>query len=247
MLAEEHLRDLIGADHLRDLDRLLLCLAVGSSTPSAVKEISAMAFKNGFRRAKKMNVSSVLNRSKGLAIRVEGGWQLSSAGVKHAQSIAGPLMNSPVPKIASSLRTLLPNIADEQTRAFVEEAIACFEIHQYRAAVVLSWVGAVSLLYDRVIERHLSAFNSEAAARFAKSRNPWVTAKTADDLARMKEADFLLVLEKISVIGKNLKQQLEAGLKLRNGCGHPNSYKLGEHKVSAHIEDLILNVYTRFT
>ncbi len=246
MLAEENLRDLISSDQLQNIDKVLLCLAVGYDTPAAVKEITALGFKNGFRKIKKINVSDLLGRSKGFAVRVEGGWQLTADGIKQVQTIAGPLMNSPVPKVASSLRTLLQNITDRQTIAFVEEAITCFEMHQYRAAVVLSWVGAMSLLYDYVIKNELSKFNADATTRFASSRNPWVGARNSDDLSRMKEADFLVVIEKTSIIGKNLKQQLETALKLRNGCGHPNSYKLGEHKVSAHIEDLILNVYSKF-
>ena len=45
------------------------------------------------------------------------------------------------------------------------------------------------------------------------------------------------------MIGKNVKDELESCLKLRNACGHPNSLKIGEHRVASHIESLILNVY----
>jgi hypothetical protein len=62
----------------------------------------------------------------------------------------------------------------------------------------------------------------------------------------MKEAEFLDVLVALSILGKNVKQELENCLKLRNGCGHPNSLRIGEARVSAHIEILILNVFSRF-
>jgi hypothetical protein len=62
----------------------------------------------------------------------------------------------------------------------------------------------------------------------------------------MKEYDFLQILESISVIGKNVKTELEACLRLRNACGHPNSLRLAEHRVNSHIETLVLNVYARF-
>jgi hypothetical protein len=62
----------------------------------------------------------------------------------------------------------------------------------------------------------------------------------------MKESEFLVVLEKLSVIGKSVKKQLEQCLDLRNGCGHPNSLKIAEHVVASHIEILILNVFARF-
>jgi hypothetical protein len=48
------------------------------------------------------------------------------------------------------------------------------------------------------------------------------------------------------MIGKNVKQELEACLKLRNACGHPNSLKIGSHKVAAHLETLALNVYATY-
>lgn len=111
---------------------------------------------------------------------------------------------------------------------------------------MLSWVGAASVLFDNVIENHLTEFNAEAAARSAKSKYPWQPAKKADDLSRMKESEFLIVIEKISVIGKSVKKQLEKCLDLRNGCGHPNSLKLADHVVSSHIELLMLNVFSKF-
>lgn len=89
---------------------------------------------------------------------------------------------------------------------------------------------------------HLAAFNAEAVKRDPK----WRTAKNADDLARMKEFDFLQILPAIGVLGKNVKDELEVCLKLRNGCGHPNSLVVGEHKASAHVETLIQNVFAKF-
>lgn len=68
-----------------------------------------------------------------------------------------------------------------------------------------------------------------------------------DGLARMKEHDFLDVLHAIGVLGKNVKQELQNNcLQLRNSCGHPNNFKVGEHRVAAHIEILILNVFSKF-
>lgn len=91
-------------------------------------------------------------------------------------------------------------------------------------------------------KHHLVAFNAEAQRRDPK----WRSAKNADGLARMGESDFLNILEHLSVIGKNVKQELEASLKRRNGCGHPNSLQIGENAVAAHVETLILNVFAKY-
>lgn len=62
----------------------------------------------------------------------------------------------------------------------------------------------------------------------------------------MKEVDFLNILEHLSLVGKSVKQELEGCLKLRNGCGHPNSLKIGDHTVATHVEKLVLNVFSQF-
>lgn len=145
--------------------------------------------------------------------------------------------------VLSALRQALSKVTSQDAQAFVEEAIGCAEAEFHRAAVVLSWSGAIRVLHDHVVTNHLSAFNTEAARRDPK----WRAAKTADDLSRMKEYDFLQVLEAISMIGKSVKSELEGCLKLRNGCGHPSSLRVSANRVAAHIEILVLNVFSTFT
>jgi hypothetical protein len=45
-----------------------------------------------------------------------------------------------------------------------------------------------------------------------------------------EETTFLQIAESISMLGKNVKQELEGCLRLRNSCGHPNSLKIGVNK-----------------
>ncbi len=241
MLPREAIKDLL-SQKISDQDRLLICLAVQPVEPREVKDIKSLATSAGWRSAQKKNVSAMLARLPTLAVRTSIGWELTAAGSQHVARIAGPLMSSPIPQVASTLRAQLAKIKSADTQRFAEEAIVCFETRQYRAAVVLSWVGAVAILQDQVIANALGIFNTEASRRDPK----WKPAKTSDDLGRMKEHDFLDVLEAVSVLGKNVKQELQKCLQLRNGCGHPNSLQLADHKVSAHIEDLILNVFAKF-
>jgi hypothetical protein len=66
-----------------------------------------------------------------------------------------------------------------------------------------------------VVQHRLTDFNAEAVRRAPKRRK----AKNQDDLSRMKEYDFLQVLEAQSILGKNVKTELEGCLKLRDGAG----------------------------
>ena len=144
--------------------------------------------------------------------------------------------------ILSTLRQHLQGIRDDATRRFVEEAIVCIENDLHRSAVVLSWVGAMSILQNYVAERRLDEFNAEAS----RQRKKWYAAKTADDLSHMHESTFLDVLESSSIIGKAVTQELRKCLALRNRCSHPNSLEIGHAIVAAHVEVLLLNVFAKY-
>ncbi|MEE9162424.1 MAG: hypothetical protein V3U35_05575 [Candidatus Neomarinimicrobiota bacterium] len=206
-------------------DALLIILGVEGKRNRTVGEIRALAEGAGFRKVKKWNISDILTRAPGLAIHTGSGWELTEAGKMHVANVAGVQFTGAVARRTSSnLRRYLGNIPNRATRAFVDEAIVCFEMKQYRAAVVFSWIGAVAVLYEHVLNNSLRDFNIEAQRRHPS----WKTAKSFDDLALMGEYDFLQVLQSISVLGKSVKQQLERGLVLRNGCGHPNNLQIGE-------------------
>lgn len=227
--------DALHSGRLSRAQQLLVCLASlgdGTHQPAAVRSVLST---NGLPGA---NLARDLGRLKGLAYPGKMGWTLTTEGRTQAAAILGESNAAPQ---ATTLRALLPKL-EKPVRSFLAEAVACYEEKHYRAAVVLSWVGAVSVLYHLVIANHLAEFNKEATRRDAK----WRTAKTTDDIARMKEYDFLQVLEAISIIGKNVKTELEGCLKLRNACGHPNSLKIAEHRCASHIEILILNVFEAY-
>jgi hypothetical protein len=236
------LKELLASDSLSNSDKLLTCLAVNQSVPKTVSNVKELAVSAGLRAVSKWNISSYFSKAKTLAIRTPRGWELTASGKAHVTKIAGPLLPSVSVLIVSDLRKQLPLIKNIPTRSFVDEAVKCLESRLYRSAIVTSWVGAISVLYDEVMHSHLSAFNAEALKRDPK----WRQAKSTDDLARMKEFDFLQILPALSILGKSVKDELESCLKLRNGCGHPNSLIVGEHKASAHVETLIQNVFAKF-
>jgi len=231
LLRTEHLRDLLASD-LGNRDRLLVLLAVDVTVGKSVLVLKTAGRNAGWRGIEKINVSVILGRANKLA---------------HVAAIVGAGKGTVVATVAPALRSHLASVANPEARAFAEEAVKCYEGHLYRAAVVLSWVGAVAVLHDHVVASHLTPFNTEATRR-GNPKYPWKLAKNTDDLGRMGEHEFLEILTAISVpgIGKNVKEELQKCLKLRNACGHPNTLKLGEHTVAAHIEILILNVFSKF-
>ena len=242
MLLQSKLKNVVHGDGLTRKQQLLLCLAVEADTPKAPAEVRSLALAAGLRGAKTWNVSAILATLTGFVVRTLSGWELTDRGKSEVTVLLGGVSKAAINTLVS-LRNSAAKLKSAEVRSFVEESIACAEAGHHRAAVVLSWVGALAVLYDLVVQAHLVPFNSKAQQRETK----WRTAKTTDDLALMKEYDFLQILEAISVIGKSTKAELEGCLKLRNGCGHPNSLKIAENRVAAHVETLVLNVFLPFT
>ncbi len=145
-------------------------------------------------------------------------------------------------QVAHDLRAGLSTIKDDNTYSFVEEAIKCYEAELYRSAIVMSWIGAVSVLYSYIHANYLKEFNQTARQFNAR----WKHAQSKDDLSRMRESEFLDRIASISVIGKDVKRELQNCLARRNSCGHPNSLQIGANTVAHHVEVLLLNVFNRF-
>lgn len=229
LLSTADLKAHLHRNELRQIDKLLLVLAAFDK-PVQIKELKIKAREGGLKINDSWNPSSAFSRSGGLAISTSEGWELTAAGRTHLASIGIPLVSTAGAKVAADPRLELLKITNLDTRTFVEESIRCYELGLHRSAIIMSWVGAVSVLHSHIVDKHLSAFNAEAT-------------KTNDDLSEMKEFTFLEVLVAISVFGKNVKDELQKCLKLRNGCGHPNSMKVGANTVAHHLEILLLNVF----
>lgn len=241
MLPRAQLKNHLHREHTR-LTKLLIILAANDPEPARVSEIEQMGVDAGFRDLRGWNISDILRASKGRAILVNGRWELTDAGRNDVVTVLGINGTSPAAAAALDLRAELAKVKDGTTRAFAEEAIVAYETRIYRSAIVMSWVTAMDVLYQAVLDTHLAAFNAEAK----RVDNDWKNAKDRDGLALMKERDFLNRTAAIGVIGKNVKATLIECLDRRNGCGHPNSLKLKDRAVAHHVEALVLNVFQAF-
>ena len=235
------LKNTLSNPKLKNIEKVLVILSSDNKSIKQVNRIKEIAVQNGLRKAIKWNISSILSKSNGKAIRVQNGWEITKNGTEYLNE-KGILEDTSSPLTRLDLRRFLDDISSKSIKSFVEETIHALEYKLLRSAVVLSWIGALSVLYVYVHKNELKDFNIEAKRRNSK----WKDAKSIDDLTLMKEYDFLQIICHISLIGRNVKQELEQCLKLRNSCGHPNSLKIGENKVSSHIETLIQNVYSEF-
>jgi len=238
-LKKSEIEEILLSTSVTQKDKVLLILSI-ESKPLSTNQIREIAIAKGVRDAKKWNISDSLLKLNNYVIKSKEGWEISLKGREHfsKKKKQTPRIN----QAEKGLRSNLKSIKNKRTIDFVSESITNLETKSLRSAVVLSWIGAMSILYEHTFTKYLALFNTELVRRSPKHK----IVTTLEDFSEIKEYDFLQILGAISVLSKNVKQELENCLKLRNGCGHPNSLLIGEERVAAHIEILILNVYSKF-
>jgi hypothetical protein len=146
--------------------------------------------------------------------------------------------------ISLSLYKSLDKITDLDERGYIQEALTCLvpSIKAYRAAIIMGWTGTIYHLRKMVEKSGFGLFCSE----FEKlSSGKTKKVNNIDDLEYYQEKEFLLVIEKMGLFDKAVKQQLDNCLVLRNACGHPTQVKPQIHRVKSFFEDIIQYVLVR--
>jgi hypothetical protein len=244
LLTEAYLKEILSQKGIIIADQIRLILAY-LNKPAKPAEIRHIALACGARKLGTGNPSAWLGKMSD-ARNTPNGWELTLEGKgRIGELISASPLNLNILATASKLRQLLSQVKNKDTQSFIQEAITCYENQQFRAAVVLSWVGAIAVLQDYVISNRLTDFNNQAS-QHSGYKNKWKPATNRDGLAFMQESDFLTVLQSIRILGKSTKQALDECLNRRNGCGHPNQFKIGEHSVTSHLEILLENVFLPF-
>ncbi len=88
MLTHNQLPDLLHDERLSREDRLLLVLAVDADHPKQPADIRDLAVAAGLREVRRWNIATILQRSKGRAIRTPTGWVLTAKGRERVSEVA---------------------------------------------------------------------------------------------------------------------------------------------------------------
>ncbi|MEJ0077161.1 MAG: hypothetical protein WDO17_17300 [Alphaproteobacteria bacterium] len=227
----------------------VLMLLSEINQPAQTASVRDKGLQIGFRGVTQWHLSAILKNAanEGLVAQLADGWRITSLGLKLIEKHYIPEA-AIILETRHSLRAHLQKIADEQRRAFVEEAIKSFDVKAYRAAIVLSWVGAAHIIQDHIVTNHRAAFNAAGAAKVATSGGKYRfnPVKSAKEFGVIGEAEMLQLCQDAGILHKAEKQILQDRLDLRNQCGHPNPVVVAEHAVANHLEILMLNVYSRY-
>jgi hypothetical protein len=141
-------------------------------------------------------------------------------------------------KLLTDLPAKVPNLAE---RAFLEEAINCYKVKAYRAAIVMTW----NLTYDHLVRwifadpARVTALNAAFAKRFQK-KPP--TVAVSKDLEDIKEFDVVDSCGTAGLVSSNVIKILKEKLTKRNMAAHPSAVVVNEPQANDVITDLVNNV-----
>lgn len=145
--------------------------------------------------------------------------------------------------ISTTLRDLIPKLKSKEQQSFLEEAISCFEIKSFRAAIIMTWLLTMDTIYEFVLAKKLSEFNT-AIQTHGKYKK--IIVSTKDNFSDIKESDFIELLRIAKIISNDTRKILDEKLDFRNTCAHPNTIVIKETKAISFIEDIIENVMVKF-
>lgn len=127
-------------------------------------------------------------------------------------------------------------------RAYLEEAIDCYEADAFRGAVLMVWAATIDHIYS-VIQGHRSDFSVFQAASLARFQgaNSYRKISKTNDLLYLSDKNFFLLCEDAGLLNKNARVLLNDSLNTRNRCGHPTGYMVGREEIVIFTERLINN------
>jgi hypothetical protein len=148
-------------------------------------------------------------------------------------------------KAKSDLTSLLSHVTNTNENQFLKEAIACFHIEAYRAAIVMVWNLTLDHLFEYILKNDLLAFNS-ALSKNTDKRIKISSISRKDDFSEIPEGKFIELCKSGGVITNDVRKILDTKLGIRNSYAHPSSLTVSESKAVDFIEDMVNNVVLKY-
>lgn len=143
--------------------------------------------------------------------------------------------------VTALLSDLPGKVPDTAERAFLVEAINCYRVKAYRAAIIMAW----NLAFDHV--RHwlvsdaarLAKFNASLQTKYPKKA---VTIAVVDHLEDFKESEVIETIKHAGLLSSNVIGIMQEKLRKRNRLAHPSKVEVTQHQADDAITDLVTNV-----
>jgi hypothetical protein len=175
-------------------------------------------------------------------LRAKRGYKLAGPIRRTFDNKFGRAGSVVVAALLSDLPGKIPNLPEQ---AFLLEALDCYRVKAFRAAIVMSWVLTFAHLSDWIVSdaSRLAAFNGAMAARFPSKKA--LSIQGVDDLTELKEFETIEIARTAKLLSKNVSDILRDKLKRRNMAAHPSRVQITQAQTDDVITDLINNVVLR--
>jgi hypothetical protein len=184
-----------------------------------------------FQQLQQRNPPELLKDARGY--RLEGRTR-QSLDSKYGQRPASVILEK-------SLADLPGKIPDEAERLFLTEALNCYRVKAFRAAIVMTWNVAYDHFEQWIINNHLGVFNARIAINYPSLRSVVIT-KKEDFGDHLKESQTIEIAKSAGLISDNVKKILSEKLVKRNMAAHPSLVAIEQYQADDVISDLVNNV-----
>ncbi len=127
----------------------------------------------------------------------------------------------------------------------MSEAIKCYHVKAFRAAIVMAW----NLAYDHLLHwvladaTRLAAFNARILPRIGAKRGTGLVIAKREDFEELKEQEVLDIASAASLFASgNTKKLLDIQLTKRNLAAHPSLLAIDGPQADDTISSLVSNV-----
>ena len=153
----------------------------------------------------------------------------------------------PLTIVVDTLLSELPGkVPGEAERLFLAEAISCFRIKAFRAAIVMTWNVAYDHFEEWILRNHLAAFNARIAVNYPKRTGIAIRAKE-DFSDHFKESEVIEISRSACFLHDNIKKIMNEKLAKRNLAAHPSLIEITQYQAEDVISDLVTNVILKLT
>ncbi|MDQ5826614.1 MAG: hypothetical protein M3441_20700 [Chloroflexota bacterium] len=146
---------------------------------------------------------------------------------------------------SKTLRELLDKVTIDSERDFLREAIECYEIRAYRAAIIMGWMVTLDHLYEFILANTLAAFNLELA-KVTDRRVKVSVVRNKDDFGDIPEGKLIEIARSAGIISNDVRKILDVKLGIRNTYAHPSTVTISQVKASDFLQDLVSNVILKY-
>jgi hypothetical protein len=213
-----------------------------SGNPSATAaELNALRTRLKLREHAGLSVflSRGSNGSSARFIKAKVGYALERKRAKEMEELYLGRRSAKV--LARDLRADLSKVSDPNVSSYAEEAVTCFEMGFYRAAIVLSWVTAYAVFRHWLFKNHVAAFNAVSGTW----KEPFVI-KKEEDFQDITESKVINASKKAGVISKEQWKTLSGHLDDRNSFAHPTSKVISPAIAEAYLDVILKGILTDY-